>query len=287
MRALTAVILLSLLMNSASAANARGKAAIFTTAVKVLGGVTAILTAAGAYSEADMMSEIHDKMDELKKQGFNTATDGIYSVVVDVDPKASDRWFFSPNLYLLVQIPGYGDYIPRSFIKSYKGGKWTFSFFAPAAKTGSIWVHAMDNKHEFFNTSLNSLLKTRIDISLSPEFSGSFGAITGTVRVQQLANLSLRLLDEDVTFSPPSVIASSEIRIPADETWTSTTQFYSKGKNAGTMYFSCLTTGSQLRAAARRRVVNIILIAGFAAIVLYVCFKYAARTGGKTKESGA
>src|SRR5205085_4841441 len=83
---------------------------LLNLAINILTGAGASFAASKA-SEAESLYVARDRVaKELKLQGLDPSGGAIYSLVFQVDPNASDRWFFNPNVYALVQLEGQPDY---------------------------------------------------------------------------------------------------------------------------------------------------------------------------------
>ena len=232
----TSVLCLSLLSLATNTAEAR-RLPVPKDAQKLIAAVTTGVASVFASSQTAEAKAAYEAktvtIRELEKLGIDTKDGALYQLFFQVDPSASDRWFFNPNVFVLVQIEGqYGDFIPASCAWSYKGQPYCVSFYAKEIQPGAaVIVHMLDDK-TLSRQVWENLLKKRHPIRLDVEI------IPSVINVSY--STSLQLVDDDYTINSYGHLATTEFIVPEspDSAWLVEARFLDKSnRDVGRLQF--------------------------------------------------
>ena len=189
--------------------------AVYKNVVKLLVGEEAVRSFANGSEAATIFKQKLNVVSDIERRGLSATDGAVFQIYFQVDPNASDRWFFHPNVYARVQLEGQGDFVPASISKSYSGQKLSLTVYGRQVRPGGrILVEILDDK-EFWNSTWNSLLKTEIGFHVAGL------AVTPMAAVKIDSGGKIRLLNKDITLVAPGYMATADITVPQtpDGTW--------------------------------------------------------------------
>jgi len=214
------------------------QAAALDTVIKLVVGAGSVFGFAQSAEAYNIHNQKEDIVAELKKRGLDPRDGAIFQIVFQVDPNVSDRWFFSPNVYALVQIAGQGDFIPASITKGYKGQKLLITFYGHQIQPGAkVLIHILDDK-EFFNSSWKAIMES---VESQIDFKINGAAITPLVSAQMEAGGQIQIhAPKDITLQPPGYLATADLQAPnsGDGVWLADGKLFDRNKHeAGVLQF--------------------------------------------------
>ena len=155
----------------------------------------------------------------VSKLGYSRETHSIYSVTVKIDPRCSDRVLFSPNLAIILQIPGVGNVASSEYCNNYNGQRYCFFFIAPKASKGAnVLLQVIDYKYLGFNKVFNNTLKSKV--AHESEVGGvyEYQLLSGKLRVNTSikGKVETQLLreHENVEVIVPGYMGTGEFSVP-------------------------------------------------------------------------
>jgi hypothetical protein len=228
------ILCLMLLVTCQPVAHADGRVTLLKTALKMITGSSAVLSAANSAEATTIHNQKADVVSDLKQHNLNPQDGAIFQIYFSVDPSAAHRWFLSPNVYALVQLEGQGDFVPASIARGYSGQTLSLTVYGRDVRPGGrIIVHILDDK-EFWNTTWNSLLQTEIPFQVAGT------TVLPMVKAQFAAGGTIRLINKNITFQPPGYLATADLSVPAttDGIWMADGTLYdAEKKQVGKLQF--------------------------------------------------
>lgn len=151
--------------------------------------------------------------------GYSLKTHRVYCVTIEIDPKCSGRWLLSPNLAVILQIPGVGNVASSEYCSNYSGQPYSFFFLAPKASKGDdILLQVIDYKDIAFNKVFNNLLKSKIvadgevkyyaEVKLPGKLHTKVTKINGRIETQLLRE------HENIEVIVPGYMGTGKFTIP-------------------------------------------------------------------------
>jgi hypothetical protein len=217
------LILLIFIQCSCFAINAKTGSQVLKT---VISGIAASSSVAiGTYKlekYLEAKSQIA-KMPDL--QGYNSSA-AIYSIDFNLDPKKEAVYWADiigkPDVYVVVEIEGYGELLVPSLKTGYSGGRVLKTFVGGNIKPGSkIRISLLDDD-TLGDAVWNSILKTKVSWFIGAEQQNSevISDITKGMRMGASANGTICLLDQKIEIDQPDLLATAEFAAPIDRsTW--------------------------------------------------------------------
>jgi len=198
---------------------------------KVISGVAAVFAASKTAEAKAAYEEKAAIIADLRNKGIDTKDGALYQLFFRVDPGASDRWFFYPNVFALIQIEGQdGDFIPASCARSYRGQPWGVSFYAKEIKPGAkVIVHLLDDK-SLSNQIWENLLKTKYSFQVENTIG------VNLIRATITSTKDIQLLDDAYSINSYGYLATAEFVTPksSDGSWLADGRFVGRsGKEVG------------------------------------------------------
>lgn len=229
------------------ALNPKASASALTVIVTGTASVGAI---AQGLEEAARYQIAKIDMEKQKELEGDKAMIGVFSLDFYLDPNKNAVYWADyigkPDVYMVVEIEGYGSILVPSLQVGYTGGRILTSFLAPNPKAGStIRIYFLDDDM-LGDAVWNNVLQSRMSFFLGTEHLSSEATkdkriLTG-MRIGASANGNIQLLDQNVLIDQPDLLAQADI--VADETkplWGITADILdSKGVKVGSLSLSKL-----------------------------------------------
>jgi hypothetical protein len=202
---------------------------------KWVGGIAAAAFTAKAAEAKTLYDSKDEIIKALEAKGVDTRHGAQYCLAFKIDPNVSDRIFFRPNVFAIIQIEGQGDYVPASIAYKYEGQPHLVCFYALEAKPGQkIFIHLMDEKR-FFTSVWEELLKTKIILN----FNGN--NIVQLMPIDITGQVNIQFVNEDFKVTNYGYLATAEITVPESEdgVWQSESELLTKNDHkAGYIAFT-------------------------------------------------
>lgn len=235
------VCMLVALVLTSTVAHARAGRA-FSYAFRLLSGLAAAKAIEATAQADEVYANESAIVDQLREAGVDPQGAAIYSLFLQMDPnnpylRTADFWG-NPDLMILVQIEGQGAFLVPNRWNGYAGQRVLENLVARATTPGNrILIHFLDDD-SFMNTTLNSVLSSRVNFSLGAEFR-----CTQALSANISTDGSVQVLDRECVIKAPNYLGTAEFIVPTTEdgVWAAdgTVTDLSGGK-AGTIQFAQL-----------------------------------------------
>ena len=118
--------------------------------------------------------------------------------------------FGAPDLFVLVQVAGVGEYLVPTVVENYGGGKVIFTFKAPKFPPGRDVVVILYDSDSTADAVWNSIFQTRAVVKVS-EFN-----LYDAIKVKANVSGSIQLLNTQQVINGPDQLVTFAVKTPED-----------------------------------------------------------------------
>lgn len=228
----------------------RGKAV--QTIVKVLTGAGAaesIRRSGQSYQDFEHEDAI---LTQLQDQGVDANGTSVYSVYFQTTGGLWADFWSKPDLFFVVDIEGQGTKLVPQIHYNYKGEPVLDVVVSKSVRPGSRVVLRVIDDDTTSDTIWNSILKTRVNLSVTPRVQA-----TQFISVQANANGQIALPDRNARLDAPDFVAFAQFTVPEtdDGLWVADAKLIdASNQDVGSLQFASLWSAPQQLADQKEKV---------------------------------